>query len=151
MNDVVNHERTVDEVLGLYRKGGAAQYFGEAITQSEHALQSAWLAEKAGASPAIIGATLLHDVGHLLHGLGEDIANENVDAKHEAVGAAYLLLLDARKLCNLVKRARHAVVAAYCVNDACNHCLNQAAAYQAFLDALAVHERRSLADVLRQA
>lgn len=90
MSEIVNHRHTVDEVLDLYRKGGGEQYFGEAITQSEHALQSAWLAEKAGASPAIIGAALLHDVGHLLHGMGEDIADEDIDARHEAVGAAYL-------------------------------------------------------------
>jgi len=90
MGDIVNHKTTVDEVLSLYRKGGDEQYFGEAISQSEHALQSAWLAEKAGASPAIISAALLHDVGHLLHGKGEDIADEDIDAKHEAVGAAFL-------------------------------------------------------------
>jgi [1-hydroxy-2-(trimethylamino)ethyl]phosphonate dioxygenase len=90
MSDFVNHKHTVDEVLDLYRKGGDEQYFGEAISQTEHALQSAWLAEKAGASPAIIGAALLHDVGHLLHGMGEDIADEDIDARHEAVGAAFL-------------------------------------------------------------
>jgi len=90
MSEIVNHKHTVDEVLDLYRKGGDEQYFGEAISQTEHALQSAWLAEKAGASPVIIGAALLHDVGHLLHGMGEDIAEEDIDAKHEAVGAAYL-------------------------------------------------------------
>jgi [1-hydroxy-2-(trimethylamino)ethyl]phosphonate dioxygenase len=88
--DIVNHQHTVDEVLDLYREGGDEQYFGEAITQTEHALQSAWLAEKAGAAPAIVGAALLHDVGHLLHGMGEDIAEEDVDARHEAVGAAFL-------------------------------------------------------------
>jgi [1-hydroxy-2-(trimethylamino)ethyl]phosphonate dioxygenase len=90
VSDIVNHRTAVDEVLALYRKGGGEQYFGEAITQTEHALQSAWLAEKAGASPAIIGAALLHDVGHLLHGMGEDIADEDIDARHEAVGAAFL-------------------------------------------------------------
>ena len=85
-----NPKHTVDEVLDLYRKGGDEQYFGEAISQTEHALQSAWLAEKAGASPAIVSAALLHDVGHLLHGRGEDIADEDIDARHEAVGAAFL-------------------------------------------------------------
>lgn len=88
--EIVNHRHTVDEVIDLFRQGGGERYFGEAITQSEHALQSAWLAEKAGASPALIGAALLHDIGHLLHGLGEDIADEDIDARHEAVGAAYL-------------------------------------------------------------
>ena len=90
MSEFVNHKHTVDEVLDLYRKGGDEMYFGEAISQSEHALQSAWLAEKAGASPAIIGAALLHDGGHLLHGMGENVADDDIDARHEAVGAAFL-------------------------------------------------------------
>jgi [1-hydroxy-2-(trimethylamino)ethyl]phosphonate dioxygenase len=90
MNEIVNQARTVDEVLDLYRQGGGERYFGEAITQTEHALQSAWQAQKAGAAPAIIAAALLHDIGHLLHGRGEHIADDDIDARHEAVGAAYL-------------------------------------------------------------
>ena len=64
MSDIVNHKNIVDEVLDLFRKGGDEQYFGEAISQTEHALQSAWLAEKAGAElvevrhGALVEATL---------------------------------------------------------------------------------------------
>ncbi len=32
----------------------------------------------------------LHDVGHILHGLAEDIAQYGKDGRHEAIGAAYL-------------------------------------------------------------
>jgi len=80
----------VDRILDLYREGGGAAYFGEAVTQAEHALQTAALAEAAGAAPAEVTAALLHDIGHLLHGRGEGIANEGIDARHEAVGAAFL-------------------------------------------------------------
>jgi predicted HD phosphohydrolase len=33
---------------------------------------------------------LLHDVGHLIHGLGEHIADEGVDSRHEEAGCAWL-------------------------------------------------------------
>jgi predicted HD phosphohydrolase len=35
------------------------------VTQEEHALQTAALAERAGASDMLVTASLLHDVGHL--------------------------------------------------------------------------------------
>ena len=39
----------IEEILDLYRRRGGATY-GEGVTQSQHALQSAWLAEKSGAA-----------------------------------------------------------------------------------------------------
>lgn len=45
------------------RAGG--MYGGEAVTQLEHALQCATLAQDAGARPELITAALLHDIGHL--------------------------------------------------------------------------------------
>lgn len=78
-----------DEILALYRRRGHATY-GEGVTQSEHALQSAWLAEKAGAAPELIVAALLHDIGHLLHDLPEDVAEQGIDTQHESLGSAWL-------------------------------------------------------------
>ena len=78
-----------DEIFALYRRRGGASY-GEGVTQSEHALQAGWLAEKAGAAPELIAATLLHDIGHLLHDLPEDIAEQGVDTRHEALASAWL-------------------------------------------------------------
>jgi predicted HD phosphohydrolase len=37
-----------------------------------------------------VAAALLHDVGHLLHRKGEDVADRGVDAKHETIGHAWL-------------------------------------------------------------
>jgi phosphonate degradation associated HDIG domain protein len=70
-------------------KGAQASY-GEAVTQQAHALQSAELAEAAGAPDSLIAAAFLHDIGHLLHGLGEDIAEQGIDAVHQDVGADWL-------------------------------------------------------------
>jgi phosphonate degradation associated HDIG domain protein len=56
----------IEDILHLYKTRGAAQYGGEAVTQLEHALQCAGLAEQTGASPDLVVACLLHDLGHLL-------------------------------------------------------------------------------------
>ena len=65
-------------------------HYGEGVSQQEHALQAAWQAEREGASPALIVAALLHDIGHLLHDLPEDIADQDVDTEHESLGSAWL-------------------------------------------------------------
>lgn len=66
------------------------QYGLHAITQRQHALQAAWLAEQQGCPPALIAAALMHDIGHLVHGLGDNPAAEGLDDEHEAVGHAFL-------------------------------------------------------------
>ena len=35
-------------------------------------------------------AALLHDVGHLLHGLPEDVAEQGIDGRHERIGENWL-------------------------------------------------------------
>ncbi len=60
----------LDEIFAVYRNRGGLAYGGERISQLEHALQSALLAEQSGADAPLIAASLLHDYGHLVHGLG---------------------------------------------------------------------------------
>ena len=81
----------VEDVLALFAKYGDDTY-GEDVTQNEHALQCAALAEADGAREALIIAALLHDIGHLVH-LDETgtVADANVaDDVHEATGARVL-------------------------------------------------------------
>lgn len=80
----------VDEIFDLFARRGGEAYFGEPVSQLEHALQTAFQAESAGAYDSLIVATLLHDIGHLLHRLPEDIADRGIDAKHEKIGGAWL-------------------------------------------------------------
>jgi phosphonate degradation associated HDIG domain protein len=80
----------IDEIFSLFLNRGQGAYFGEAVTETEHALQCAHLAEQSGAGSDLIAAALLHDIGHLLHGLGEDIAERGRDGRHEEGGAAWL-------------------------------------------------------------
>jgi len=58
----------VGPVLQLLEQRGHAAYLGERVSQKEHALQTASIAVRDGATPALIAAALLHDIGHLLEG-----------------------------------------------------------------------------------
>ncbi len=80
----------IEEIVRLFERRGREAYFGEPVSQAEHALQAARLAEIEGAHDALIAAALLHDVGHLLHDLGEDVADRGHDARHEELGSDWL-------------------------------------------------------------
>lgn len=80
----------IDRILAVFDEHGRGAHFGENVTETEHALQCAHMAATAGADDALVAAALLHDVGHLLHGLPEDIAERGTDGRHEVGGAAWL-------------------------------------------------------------
>jgi [1-hydroxy-2-(trimethylamino)ethyl]phosphonate dioxygenase len=80
----------IDDLIDLLNTRGGSAYFGEPVSVLEHSLQAAHSAEVAGAGPAAISAALLHDVGHMLHGLDEDIAHRGLDGMHEEVAAKWL-------------------------------------------------------------
>ncbi|MEZ5399898.1 MAG: HD domain-containing protein [Bryobacteraceae bacterium] len=84
-------EQVADEVIALLGGSAGDQYFGEAVTKLEHALQCAWHAEQAGAGEELVLAALLHDIGHLL-----DESDSVRDARvgvvnHDEIGARWLL------------------------------------------------------------
>jgi len=60
------------------------------INQRQHALQAALLAEQAGLSDAMVAAALLHDIGHMVHDLGQNPADDGVDDEHERLGYEFL-------------------------------------------------------------
>jgi phosphonate degradation associated HDIG domain protein len=78
------------ELLDIFVGRATRRYGLSEINQLQHALQSAALAEADDAPPATVLASLLHDVGHMVHDLGEDPAARGVDDRHEALGAAWL-------------------------------------------------------------
>ncbi len=76
-----------DSPLQLLRQG-SGRYGGEPVTQLDHALQAAALADRSGAGEALVVAALLHDIGHLL---GPDTsADTGHDRQHELIGAKLL-------------------------------------------------------------
>jgi [1-hydroxy-2-(trimethylamino)ethyl]phosphonate dioxygenase len=81
---------TVSHIVSLFLEKGHSLYGGEAVTQLQHALQSAALAEQEAAGASLITAALLHDVGHLLHDLPDDAPDNGVDDLHENLAARYL-------------------------------------------------------------
>jgi gamma-butyrobetaine dioxygenase len=81
----------VDMIFRLFEQHGHAAYFGEPVSQLEHALQTAYQADQRGAPDYLIVAALLHDIGHLLHGMPEGIATLGVDGQHQEIGAAWLV------------------------------------------------------------
>lgn len=80
----------VQKIVDLFNEKGHSLYGGEAVTQMEHALQAATFAKKHKASDALITASLLHDIGHLLHALPDDAPDHGVDDLHEELAAIFL-------------------------------------------------------------
>ena len=95
---------TLSDIAQLFARRGAEQYTGEPVTQLEHALQSAHLAEQSGASDTLVTACLLHDLGHLLNDQGETPTLRGVDDVHQYFALPFLrglfpdAVLDAIKL-----------------------------------------------------
>ncbi len=84
---------TLNDITELLRTKGQDQYGGEAVSQLEHALQCAYLAEQAQETPETITAALLHDIGHLLSaGKGSILQAPaaNVDDLHQYIALPFL-------------------------------------------------------------
>ena len=80
---------TVLDIVELYRSAGAARYGMEAVSQEQHALQCAALAEQAGSPPELVAAALLHDLGHLVR-CKPDSGAEPRDDLHEYASIPFL-------------------------------------------------------------
>jgi len=81
---------TLDDIESVFARRGGEQYAGEPVTQLEHALQTAALAEADGGDDALVTACLLHDLGHLLQDLGESPTLRGVDDVHQYAAIPFL-------------------------------------------------------------
>ncbi|KZO91681.1 hypothetical protein CALVIDRAFT_541583 [Calocera viscosa TUFC12733] len=100
-------QATVNHLFTLLISQGDAGYIGEKVSQLEHCLQAAHLAQSAGSDDETTLAALLHDIGQFLP---EDKAEAMMTEQgsvgrqgHERLGADYLAKLGfSRKVCELV-------------------------------------------------
>ncbi len=80
-----------DEIFALYEQHGGREYAGEKVTQLEHMIQSAQLAEKEGYPEDVVLAAFLHDIGHICVSAGEAGEMDGFGIMdHEEVGADFL-------------------------------------------------------------
>jgi putative nucleotidyltransferase with HDIG domain len=103
----------LDQVFELYEKHGEAGYIGEHVSQIEHALQCARLAEIEGFHNHVILGSLFHDLGHLLGEIPENkeklkqMIHDGVNygvARHEKLGADFLRELGVpEKICYFIE------------------------------------------------
>jgi phosphonate degradation associated HDIG domain protein len=74
------------DIEHLYATRGGLSY-GEGVTQLEHAVQCAALAQEQGALPSLVVAAFLHDIGHLF---ADEQDAAQTDDRHEIAGARAL-------------------------------------------------------------
>lgn len=79
----------VEDIAVLFEIRGREMYGREAVSQLEHALQCAQLAEDAGATPELVSASLLHDLGHLL-AAPKDGMKDDIDDVHQYFAIPFL-------------------------------------------------------------
>jgi predicted HD phosphohydrolase len=85
-------EQITEEIFNLFAEFGNADYIGEPVSQLEHAIQAAAMAEAEGYDDEMVLAALFHDIGHLValkQGKYENMNGFGATA-HELIGADYL-------------------------------------------------------------
>jgi putative nucleotidyltransferase with HDIG domain len=96
-----NVQAAIKILTNLFKLAAIADYVGEPVSQSEHALQAAALASTSGDVELMLAA-LFHDVGHLCFPDAEQMDNVGT-LEHEMLGAEYLTALGfSRRVTNLV-------------------------------------------------
>lgn len=95
-------QETINQLFNVLLTQGQADYIGEPVSQLEHAVQAAQLAERAGERDEVIIAALFHDIGHMVDSAETMGGYGNAD--HEGLGAEYLKGLGfSDTVCSLVK------------------------------------------------
>lgn len=101
--DSLEAQQRVKSLLALYHAAEGKQYFGEAVTQIQHAVQAHLYAKHSGADDELSIAALLHDVGHLLEWENLKRHADVGVIDHDHAGAEYLAHLGfSPRVCALV-------------------------------------------------
>lgn len=90
----MNEEKAVhiaNEVMAMYETYGGSEYAGEKVSQLEHMVQAAQLAEEGGHDDDVVLAAFLHDIGHIAEEANGENEMDSFGLKdHESIGAKYL-------------------------------------------------------------
>ncbi|OQP58203.1 phosphohydrolase [Niastella vici] len=79
-------------IIGLFKEYGGSEYAGEKVTQLEHMVQAARLAEQEGYEEEVVLAAFLHDIGHICEAAHTANSMNGWGIRdHEEVGANFLL------------------------------------------------------------
>lgn len=79
------------DIIALYEQHGGEEYAGEKVSQTEHMVQAALLAEQQGYDEEVILAAFLHDVGHICVSAEGDNEMDGFGIRdHEEVGGDFL-------------------------------------------------------------
>lgn len=92
-----------DEIFAIFGRRGASAYFGERVSMTEHALQAAYFARQESAPDVLVLAALLHDIGHLVADVPDELADWTADSRHEEIGARWLARRFAADVCDPVR------------------------------------------------
>ncbi len=85
-------EAITAKIFDLYKKHGSNEYLGEDVSEEEHMIQCAMLAEEAGYPNEVILGALFHDIGHLV-GIEENLdqMGQGIGTKsHDVIGAEFI-------------------------------------------------------------
>ena len=92
----MENSTTIDYIMGIFEARGGDEYYGEAVSQIQHAVQAAELAKAAQPEDAeFIVAAFLHDFGHICkqpESAGESMGQFGMK-QHEKIGANALRTL----------------------------------------------------------
>lgn len=85
------NKNTISEIRQLFENQGDSEYYGENVSQYEHAAQAAILAKRQGYDEEVQIAAFLHDIGHLFPAQTEEELMAVYGRKdHESVAADWL-------------------------------------------------------------
>jgi 2-amino-1-hydroxyethylphosphonate dioxygenase (glycine-forming) len=90
--NIAQAEIAADEIIRCFQTHGGQEYAGEKVTQLEHMVQAAQLAQEQGFDEEVILAAFLHDIGHICEkGFGDNEMDGYGIKDHEQIGADFLL------------------------------------------------------------
>lgn len=88
--DAMTPDAFLDHLSDMFAAHDQVKDIGSRMSNAAHMLQAAAAANAEGASPHLIAASLLHDIGHWLHTGPDDATEQGHDDCHEEVAKDYL-------------------------------------------------------------